>query len=436
MFRGIIRPEDFQMKSVTVAGFINMGKPNQANINIMMVKSLSTFLSKISKKVTPYKDIEGSAKDSGFWEMKELNSGKAINIAQQFSSEQVITGDYLVNDKSGKITIDVYVYNVINGQLLFTRVYKGDAGPEIFNTIDKMILDVSGLLVGKTISIGYFRLDIKPHDTKYRLFINDTFMKTVGIGDGYFDKFISGQSIDISLKSEKSDYEVFRKIIEIKSGATNELDFSPSGVLIIEAIESGLDVYLNGKKTGKTDSSGELTIPDVQAGKEIGITLKNSEARLSSTNIIIKEGATKVVVFKIRTDKAADDKKSEEIEVDVASSGNEINYKANIEGSYKFEITGGAYYIFDNTGYITKTFIYTNRYAVILDRYPRQYDYQIGSDEAEKSFKKAEEKAKGMSVILKLRKGDFVSLIPELFTGNIAKDNGKVYISVLPVDSD
>ncbi len=396
--QGLIRPEDFQMKSVTVAGFINRGKPNQSNINIMMVKSLSTFLSKISKKVTPYKDIEESARGGGFWEMKELNIGKAINIAQQFSSEQVITGDYLVNDQSGKITINVYVYNVINGQLLFTRVYKGDSGLEIFTTIDKMILDVSGLLIGKTISLGYFRLNIKPIGTKYRLFINGSFVKTVDNRDGYFDKFISGQSIDISLKQEKSEDEVLRKILEMKSGVTNELNFNPSGVLIIEAMESGADVYLNGKIIGKTDGSGELIIPDVEAGKENRIALKNSE----TTNIVIKEGTTKVVVFKNGADKSVDNRQSpEEIAVDVATSGAGIIYTAKKSGTYKFEFNRGAYYVFDYSGYVTRTCIYTNRPAVLVDRFPQKYDYRIGSSEAEKSGKKAEEKTKGQTVTIK-----------------------------------
>ncbi len=441
VFSGFIWPKQIEMKSVTVAGFINKGKANQGNINIMMVKSLTTFLSKISKKITPYKEVEETARGSGFWDQKEFNSGGAINIAQQFSTEQVITGDYLVNEQSGTININVYVYNVINGQLLFGRNYKGNAGPEIFNTIDKMILDVSGLLVGKTISLGYFKLAIKPLNTKYRLFIDDSFVKLVNNKDGYFDKFITGQSIDISLKSEKSDEEALRKIIEIKSGKTNELEYNPSGVLILETMKDGIDVYLNGIKIGKTDSSGEFKIPNIEAGKENEITLKNGSELLSGTNIVIKEGDTKVVVFKtaaaltgendqIKSDQG---KPAEEIEVS-ASVPLGTKYIAAIPGIYKFVIERGTFNINHNSPYISKILVYTNRDVIWvlegMDRTPINFDYQMGSDEAENIYKKAEKKVKGQSITIIMKEGDFVIFVPKEKTMYGGSYEGGIYISV------
>ena len=336
---GLLWPQNIEMKSVTVAGFINKGKANQANINIMMGKSLSTFLAKISKNITPFKDVEETALSNSFWSQKELKSSQAINIAQQFSTEQVITGDYLVND-SGIITINVYVYNVINGDLLFKRTYKGDAGPEIFDTIDKMILDVSGLLVGKTISLGYLQVSIKPKDVNYRLFINDSFVKVINNQNGYFDKFIAGQSIDISLKSEKSDDEAMRKIVEIKGGNTNELDFNPSGTLMIEAMEEGFDVYLNGVKKGKTDSSGEFVISGVESAKDNAIQLKKGDALLSETNIVIKEGATKAIIFKLSGAQPIENKQNDEIEV-WSKYPNGIKYVAKKAGYINLNLTEG-----------------------------------------------------------------------------------------------
>jgi hypothetical protein len=287
-----------EMKSVTVAGFINKGKTNQDNINKIMTKSLCTFLSKISKNITPYKDVEEVALKNSFWNQKELKSSQAINIAQPFSTEQVITGDYIVNDKNETISIQVFVYNVVSGQLLFQRNYKGSAGPDIFDTIDKMILDVSGLLVGKPIQLGYAKISIKPVNENYKLFVNDVFVKLISSKDGYFDNFISGQSVDILLKTETADKEVMKKKLEIQSGKTNELVYNPSGVLIVETMESSLDVNMNGIFIGKTDGSGELKIPDVLAGKPNMITVKNSTGTVSETNIAINEGDIKVVVFK------------------------------------------------------------------------------------------------------------------------------------------
>ncbi len=291
-------PQPLEMKSVTVAGFINKGKSNRDNINAIMTKSLSTFLSKISKNITPYNEVEKAALEDNFWNKKELKSDQAINIAQRFSTEQVITGDYIVNDNNETISIKVYVYNVINGQLLFQRNYKGSAGPDIFDTIDKMILDVSGLLAGKPIKLGYVKIAIKQEGVSYQLFVNDGFIKLINSKEGYIDKFVSGQSVDISLKADQSDKEVLKRKLEIQSGKTNVLEYNPTGVLILETIESGIDVYMNGTNIGKTDNSGELKITNVGAGKQNVISIKNGSGLIAATNIVINEAELKVVVFK------------------------------------------------------------------------------------------------------------------------------------------
>ncbi len=426
LFPGIMLPQKLEMKSATVAGFINRGKSSKDNINLLMGRSLTTFLMKISKSITPFRDVQDSAGASGFWGQKELNSSQAINIAQQFSTEQVITGDYLVNDQKDTITINVYVYNVVNGELLFKRNYKGDAGPEIFETIDKMILDISGLLVGKTISIGYFKLDVKPDKTKYRLFINDSFVKLVGSGDGYFDKFISGQSIDISLKPEKSDDEALRKIIEIKSGKTNELVYNPSGVLIVEAMESGIDVYLNGAKIGKTDSSGEFIIQGIEAGKDNGITLKNGNSFLSGTNINIREGSTKVVVFKTSPVPVVDYKQSEEIEIQ-GDNPNGTKYIAGTSGFYRFSIVRG-WYRRNLNGILppsTAIAVYTNRNIIWSGEswgQPKNFDYYLGSKKAGTNG--------NQSFTVNLKKDDYVIFIAQNGYGDFNRFEGKIYLSV------
>ncbi len=428
-FAGLAWPQQLEMKSATVAGFINRGKSSQDNINILMTKSLSTFLSKISKNITPYKDVEEIAGGTNFWGQKALDGSRAINIAQHFSTEQVITGDYLVNDKNSTIVIDVLVYNVINGQVLFKRNYKGNAGPEIFDTVDKMILDVSGLLVGKTISLGYFKLDIKPENVKYRLFVNNSFIKLVDSRNGYFDRFISGQSIDISLKPEKSDEETLRKIIEIKSG-TNELEFNPSGVLILETMKEGVDVYLNGIKTGKTDSSGELKIPNIGAGKENAISLKKGDTMLSETNISIKEGDTKVIVFKTPAFQTDENKQIEEIVVygDIELG---TKYIAGTTGVYKFEINRGAYKAGPNAFYKTSIVVYTNRNIMWGGGGggPISFDYQLGNGE-ETSYEKAEKKGKGQFITVNMQKDDFIIFVAIDGKGGFGDNEGRVYLSV------
>lgn len=256
LFPSVILAQQPGMKSTTVAGFINRGSSSQDSFNIVMTKSLTIFLSKITTNISPYNEVEKIAAGSGFWGKKTLNPNLALNIAQRFTSEQVITGDYIINDKDSTITINVSVFNVITGQLLFQRRYTGDSGPDIFDTVDRMILDISGLLAGRPIVLGYADIRIKAADRNYNLYIDDKFVKLINSKEGFFDEFISGQPIEIVLKTEVSNLEVFRKTLDVLGGRTNYLVYNPTGTLIIEAMEKDIDVYINGAYIGKTDDSG------------------------------------------------------------------------------------------------------------------------------------------------------------------------------------
>ena len=161
-----------------------------------------------------------------------------------------------------------------------------------------MILDVSGLLVGKPLEIGFVRVKIKPGNIDYKLFVNDQYISSVSSKQGFIDKFIAGQQVILSLKTGRPDREVMRKSVDIEAGATNEIDFNPAGILIVETEGSGNDIYTNGFYAGKTDAKGELKIPDVEAGVLQAIDVKNGGRELSVTNVEVNESEIKVVIFK------------------------------------------------------------------------------------------------------------------------------------------
>lgn len=285
------------LKSTTVAGFINKGDNSFDNINIQMTKSMVAFLSKLSKNISPYPDTAETAQSQGFWNKKTFDSADAISVAQTMGNEQVITGDYSVNSKSEIISINVYVYDVVTGKLKLERKYSGNAGIDLFDTIDKMIKDVSGLLIGKSIDFGTFQLTVGQAEKTYKLYINGSFIKAVSKKIPFTEKFLSGQKIDVRLVNPEDDREIFRNYFDIIKGKVTEYNYYPFGTVIVKVMDGVSDVFVNGKLYGRTDSSGTISITNVAADQNLNITSKAVDQTQGNAVVRVKEGESKVVVL-------------------------------------------------------------------------------------------------------------------------------------------
>ena len=202
-----------EIPSVTVAGFINLGKPADSTINIMITKSLITFLSKVSEGITPYENSLKAAEENGFFTAGKMNPETAILIAQTFGSERVIAGDYLVNDKDQTIAVNVYVYDVITGKLKLQRSYSGPIGLDLFDTIDKIIRDVTGLVIGKAVELGKLKVAIENSTNSYELFINDKPEKNIDSKVGFEDEYVAGRTVRVMLKSKNTGNTVLVKSV-------------------------------------------------------------------------------------------------------------------------------------------------------------------------------------------------------------------------------
>ena len=283
--------------TVTVAGFVNLGKPSDSTINIMITKSMITFLSKVSEGITPYEDVVKVAEANGFWSAKKLDSEKAILIAQTLGTERVIAGDYLVNEKEQTITINVSVFDVVTGKLSLQRNYTGPIGMDLFDTIDKMIRDVTGLVVGKTIVLQKLKVSVVNTTNSYTLYINDKEIKDIDAKAGFEDEFVVGRTVQAALKSKSSGKTVMTKSVEIQKDKASEIAYAPSGSVIAKVMLGECDIYVDGKFYSKTDKNGELTISDMTADKEFAIEAMKDGKSLDKKTAKLAEGETKALVL-------------------------------------------------------------------------------------------------------------------------------------------
>lgn len=117
-------------------------------MNVVLIKSLITKYSEIPQaKVTSYDDL--AKKAAGYWKIKENNPDLALPIAQFFDSRLMILGDYAVSRERDHISISVRVYDVVTGEIKLNRSYENTGDDGIFETIDRMARNISGLLVQK-----------------------------------------------------------------------------------------------------------------------------------------------------------------------------------------------------------------------------------------------------------------------------------------------
>lgn len=130
-------------KTIAVAGFVNQGNKTEDSVNKVISKSLITFLKKVKgTKVTSFEVIENLAEENKLWASKTLDTNKVVDMGLNLAVQQVVAGTYKVDKSKDTIKITVYVFDPAMSELKLKRDYNGDAGIDIFDTIDRLIRNI------------------------------------------------------------------------------------------------------------------------------------------------------------------------------------------------------------------------------------------------------------------------------------------------------
>ncbi len=282
----------------SVAGFINYGDSSDDDINIVITKSLIIYLSKLpGSLITSYDETEKAAEEFGYWNLKELDPGTAIRIAQKSNSKLAITGFYRTDNKSKIIEIQVFVYGVDNGDLKLFRMFKGSTDIGLFDTIDRMEKSMAGLLYGREFDFSSLSVRSEGIQKNYLVYIDGIKRGILSPLDRNFeDSFTAGNELELSIRMAGSEKEVFKKSLILVKDKKTEIVYKPEGTVIIKSDISNLAVLLDGTNSGNVNK-GNLAISGVTADVSHIISIKSGNNILENRGIKIGEGDTVTEVF-------------------------------------------------------------------------------------------------------------------------------------------
>ncbi len=223
---------------------------------------MNIFLSKLpGVEIKEFNEVEKLAGQNNFWESKKLDINTALDMGLMMKAKHIITGDYKVNKEKDTILINVYVYDVTTGDLILKRQYEDRAGADIFDTIDKIIKNISSLIIGRTITEGKLKVDVEAENKVYKLFINGNYQKDINKGEGYMENIVAEVPNEISLRipGQGIEKEVYRNFITVKEGEVYSLDYFPSGSVTIKT-KPFSEIFINNVSFGKAGTNGELNL--------------------------------------------------------------------------------------------------------------------------------------------------------------------------------
>ncbi len=289
------------IKTIAVVGFINQGDKTDNSVNKVISKSLITFLAKVKgTKVISYEVIEKLAEDNNFWESKELNVETASEMGLNLAVKQVVTGTYKIDNKKEIVHITVQVYDPATSELKLKRDYKGDAGTGIFDTIDRLIRNISSELVGHAVVMGNLEVEISSGST-YNLLINQIFQKKISSKEVFKETEAAEEPLVISLTIPETGREVFNDTVTLKDGENRIVTYSPSGSIAVRTGIAGIKVLADDMPAGETGNNGELIIGNLKAGSNHTVRIEKDSKNMGSKTILVEEGKIHPAEFIIRS---------------------------------------------------------------------------------------------------------------------------------------
>ncbi|OHD53316.1 MAG: hypothetical protein A2014_06225 [Spirochaetes bacterium GWF1_49_6] len=312
-----------KIKPTTIAGFVNKGDKSDDNINVLLTKSLINLLSLIPDVIiTPFSDVETAVKMNKLWFSKAIDVEKALAMGILFETKQVVVGDYKII--KNKVTINLYVYDVVTGELTLQRSFKDSpAGKDIFNTLDDVVKQVSYILVGQAITLGKINVNVDVPDTLYKVYINGRFVKEIKKGDPYIGDIIADEPIEVSIRvgGGKDEQEVFKKTVTVIEGETANIQYIPSDAKTEDKISKTVDSF-------EIFPGQKILINLKNGGSIVGIFIKQDESNVfvKTSDIESKIPKNKITIVAMINDSSEKIKKSDNFD---------YNAKAQLEDLIK-----------------------------------------------------------------------------------------------------
>lgn len=295
-FPSVLAAQTFE-KSAAVAGFINLGSQSDKNINLTLTKSLISFLSRVpGVYVVPYEQMEKMAKQYGIWNKPGYLSEDFIGLGQRFHVKLVVSGIYRVDYTKKTIVIQVYIHDVVTGELLLKRNYEGPSDLGLFDTIDNMVKSVVSSIAGKEINFSTLYLSVFNTEETYFVSINGRDITNISAGIPFIYRLLSGEDTEILLKLGQGR-EVYREKIKPAADQMVRIDYEPAGNILVKTLTEGGEVIMDGRLTNVLQREGQVIFNKLKANRITKFSRWLDGFLQEEKEIATQEGETLLLLF-------------------------------------------------------------------------------------------------------------------------------------------
>ncbi len=273
---------------LTVAGFVNIGDPGYSFINPVMSVSLILYLSKIYGSVTTFSSVEKEASNSGFWQSQSFDPFPAVEMARTFGSRHCITGTYRV-ENGNRLSMNLYLFDIANRQVLLEKSYRWSSTKDILGTVDIAVRDILEKMTRSRQVYGRVRVRVPDSAGRYQVHLNGNYIADAGTGKTFEYVLPAGHRYTLALV--KNGREVLRESVAVVSDDISELSYEPKGALEILNAEPGLEILVDGKTAGFTDSSGKLVLFDLDAARPVSLEFRKGGWNYLRKGVLVGESA-------------------------------------------------------------------------------------------------------------------------------------------------
>lgn len=267
------------VRTVMIAGFQNAGAAPDQSVSLDIVKSLQTQLKSIpGLKVISYDETIRLAQEQNYPPVL-TNTEVLLRLGQLKRSGLIIYGSYRVDPRKRVISIDAVCLDVVTGQIILKRHFEGPSGIGLFDTLESVVAQFSGLLFSGVIETVPLSVTIETNGSSYGLYVNGQWRTNLTASQHVRLDLPVNEGYELILRSSADESEVYRKYFFIKSGETNSILYEPSGRLRIRnhfkdgLLQASSGQVLESKKNGPdvlwSLPAGSPVVITFQAGTEL-----------------------------------------------------------------------------------------------------------------------------------------------------------------------
>ncbi len=227
---------------------------------------------------------------------KPFKKDELLKMGQKAGVDLVVWGKYMSvgEDEEEKIRVSVVAYDVISYRKRFEKRYVGQGGVDVFELIDRVVVEISGLLLGKRLEFGKLVLKVEGGKWKYDVFLGTVKVGSVGAGETFEKKIVAGIRYVLSVRNSATKKEVLYDEFTAGKDETVEKVYRPEGMLKFNLGGKKFDVFVDGKKVNPAGVK-------VPAGKKLSVEVKEGSDVVLKKEVELEEGETRVLDVKVES---------------------------------------------------------------------------------------------------------------------------------------